>query len=381
MPTLIWRQESDFERFWEKVSPLPVPADQHFPCPYCQQRFRSLLELKEHVDTSHFLELPALLLRGSQAPSEVVIRRSFLEAEVQLVSCTDCHVTRNGEPRYTSVGDFPAEFARDKCAHWSIRLVNARGSAGARAEREYRVDLRIPESSELDTVDRLFIRRLAVDRPEHRDIERFLKDCHVDPPAGDYVGALVNYVLGVMIKEQERCLIAPVGFDEYRSKLLEAESVLREFYRPVAQTITGCVEFNLNGFTDQESLPDLRALRAGFRLFHAIARATWPEPLRPESSPQCAAPVCPVDTVTSALLSFCERYMGEESLNAGDAERLERLETVRLISEYDLPKIHVLCSLVFLAVGDRGRAKRHLQQIRFDSLFGEWSRTTLEDEA
>jgi len=379
MPTTSWIIETAEERFWEGLPPVPSPP--YFPCPYCEKQFASPLEIEEHIKRSHFLDLPALLLRGDQVPGEAVIRTSVRETDVQLVNCTSCRVRIDaGETRSLSASHFRRLFAKERYAHWEIHLTNAHGSEGSRSEREYRLDFRITERRELDEADRFFIQYLAVDRPKHKDIDLFATACCTAPSARDYIGALSNYVLGVMIKEQEGDLVAPLGFDEYKSKFLEARSVLRDFDRPVAQAITSCVDFNLNGFTGEEVASRLYALRAGHGLFRAVAQASAPSPYPPDSAPRYSAAVCPVDTVTDSLLAVSERYMRGARLSVNIAAKLSRSSITRSISEYDLPKVHVLCALIYLKTDNFHDAQLHLRQLQFDSLFGKWARNRMEDK-
>jgi hypothetical protein len=377
VPTLIWIDEGDRERRLEKEEFPEIPI-LRFPCPYCQLRFDSEAEIEDHVNRAHVLELPVLLLWGCAAPSEMVIRRPIRADGVRLLNCRSCWVERNGRGISISPRDFPAAFAGEKDAHWTVRLTNFREPGNGTAQREYRIDFRIPADDQLIAVDQRFAEYLAVDQPDHPDLERFLGSCRVGGPAADYANALADYVLGVMLKEHSANLVAPVGFEEYRTKFQAADQVLRAFARPLAWAISGCVAFNLNSFAEGGRAIEVHPIQAGFDLFGEVIKGGRPRPRGRGPGGHGKERRCPVDTITAELLSLCERYMGGESLGVEDAERLERRRNTRVVSEYDLPKINVLCALVFLGIGEHDRARPHLDQIKFHQLFGLWSQSEAE---
>jgi hypothetical protein len=67
-------------------------------------------------------------------------------------------------------------------------------------------------------------------------------------------------------------------------------------------------------------------------------------------------------------------------LSVNIAAKLSRSSITRSISEYDLPKVHVLCALIYLKTDIFHDAQLHLRQLQFDSLFGKWARNRMEDK-
>src|SRR3990172_3086142 len=329
MPTLGWIQETATERFWEGMTPLLFPPHTYYPCPYCEKHLRSTSEVEEHVNSSHVLDLPVLLVRGNGLPAEITIRSPVDAEEVRLLNCTGCEVRRNGKLHRMSSRAFSEQFAKEDCAVWKIHLTNTHGSSGGRADRQYEVDFRIPNRSELDTIDEAFIKHLAVDYPGHAGIVRFEAETRPKPPAGDYARALVNYVIGLMIKEYQSDLVAPIAFEDYKRKFLEALDVLREFSRPVAQTVVSCIHFNLNSFAGTQQPQPLYALRIGHRFFQSLAEIARVEILGSLDPPKYLACVCPVDTVTEKILSTCEVLMGGSLPSLSAASDFSQLPAVR----------------------------------------------------
>lgn len=379
MPTTIWIREAAEDRFWEAAPPVPkLPS---FSCPYCEATFGLLDVLEIHIRRFHLLDLPAMLLHGEHMASDNVIRTEVRETDIHLVNCTQVQARKDGaELRVLTARQFCTLIADERHAHWLVTLVNSPDPHGPQSEREYRLTFRIPARAELDEIDRRFIQYLAVDNPKHADVRLFVEGCAAAPSVREYIGALADYALGVMIKEQDEELVAPLGFDEYRAKYLAARTILREFHRPVAQAVTSCIDFNLNGFTGPETPSQLYTLTAAHGLFRAVARATQPVQRPADSALGFAAPICPTDTVTDALLSTSVRYMRGARVGVDIGDRLSRLERAKAISEYDKPKIHVLCALCYLEGRRWANAADHLRQVQFDSLFGEWARRRLEEQ-
>ncbi|MFA5027157.1 MAG: hypothetical protein WC713_04730 [Candidatus Methylomirabilota bacterium] len=379
MPTTIWIKEAAEDRFWEAAP--PVPKSPSYPCPYCEAAFGLLDLLEEHVRGNHFLDLPVLMIRGQHIATEGVIRAEVRRTDIRLINSTKVLIRQDGGgPREFTPGQFCSRFCRERHAHWLVTLINSRNQGGPQSEREYRLEFRIPASAELDEIDRRFIQYLAVDHPTHADIRLFVETCNPSPTAREYLGALTDYTLGVMIKDQVKELVAALGFDEYRAKYVGSRTVLREFARPVANAITSCVDFNLNGFTGPEAPSRLYVLTAAHKLFRALACAAQLIRQPAVGTEGLAAAICPTDTVTDALLSESVRYMRGARLGADTAERLLRLVSTKAISEFDKPKVHVLSALCYLEAGEPANAADHLRQVQFNSLFGEWARRRLEEQ-
>src|ERR1051326_7734769 len=247
MPTVGWKLETAEERYWEHVpAPTPEPA---FLCPYCPERFMDGAKYQEHLGLDHPLELPAMIVGGGALLSEIIIRRPITARDVHIANATACHTRRIGEhERAITAHDLAELLSGETCSRWEIRLTNRRVVDQEEAERRYLIDFRIPAEKELNQVDKQFIRCLAVDKPRHEDLDRFFTGCPPSAVVQDYVGALGDYVLGIIVKEEGHAIHAPLGFEEFRAKYESSREVLRHFDRPVARAVTACVDFNLNNF-------------------------------------------------------------------------------------------------------------------------------------
>ena len=94
MPTVGWIHEKVVEQNIEAAEKRrPAPK---YPCVDCGQEFSDPDALRDHIGLAHPQAIPQLLLSGTVAPRELVIRRPIVEAEVELVNCSSVQVHLDG---------------------------------------------------------------------------------------------------------------------------------------------------------------------------------------------------------------------------------------------------------------------------------------------
>jgi len=380
MPTTNWILEAAEDRYWEGIAPFELEPEPEIECPFCARSFHSQSEFKTHLGLDHPLALPALLIRGKPQPSEFTIRTSLQRSHVDLCNTSVCFLRADG----AKSGQLkPVELLDRICSEtyglWELGLVNKRIADEGQAESRYLVRFRVPRQEALNIVDQQFVQRLAVDKPSHLDLQQFLDACPKDPCAIEYAGALGDYVLGVMLKEQPGAVRAPIQFDEFKAKMASSMEILAQFARPVAHAVTATIDFNLNNFDSSRKPSRLYALGAGQSLFRAIIAGDSVPRVSVDAEPKYTAPICPLDTVSHQLLSVCERLTRGARIPITLADDLVCLSKEHAISEYDMSKINVLCAVICLENNDRSAATPHLRALQFHFLFGHWARAKIEE--
>jgi hypothetical protein len=384
MPTVGWIQESAWDRLLEaRAGPAHVFVPRiEFRCSWCQQAFATYEDLCIHTSRKHPLELPTLHLRGEPVLRDHVVRTRLETPDVQLVQCTLCELqVDGGEWRSIEPDEFRRRFSSCSDALWNVRLINDQTGRGAGVSDTYRIRFSIPNSEELDTIDDLFCRMLAIDEPEHGDLAAFDAALPSGSSAREYGTALGDYALGVLLKEKRSGLRSSPELKEAIARMRVAFETLRLFDRPVAQVVSGVVRFNLNDFRNARPTASAE-LDAGFRFFQQIT-GTEAADEHPGTGDVgllvgSRSAICPIDTVSFHLLTVCERAT-TGGIRGADLVGLEQAYASESLNEYDASKLHALCAYGFLKLGQPMNARPHLRAIRFNSWMQSWVQCQLEE--
>lgn len=388
MPTVGWILEDAVERFWEgqprtAAAPISVPV---FVCSRCGKKLGSPEELRRHFSLEHPLELPALYVRGEPLLRESVVRVPLAISDVEMVQCSRCEVQIDGAPwKRLAIPEFRKEFTRPVDATWNVRLIHARAVDDTEAEEEYHVRFRVPDTAALNAVDERFIHALVLDEVRHTDLELFEAGLPTGTPVKEYIGALGNYTLGILLKERRTAPHAPVPFDRFAELMKEALEVLRRFQRPVALAVCSSIRFNLNDFADHGAGGAVE-IETGLRFFRNITSTGAPRKNagEEERSPKARSKpaVCPVDQVTHRLLVACASLESDGQLPLAELEALRQLTRGTMpVSEQDLAKVHVVCAEGYLRLGRMPDALPHLRAIQFVRPFNDWAQQQLNPDS
>lgn len=378
MPTVGWIQESGWDRlsdafpFQNNWKPEPIK------CPLCARSFLERAELSTHLGVDHPLKLPMLRIGNRVGFSACVVREANALKDMEVFSATECLLSTNGG-KSTTVP--PGQLARRLLgagnAHHQIRLRNDREIDGRQAEAELEIRVAIPDPEILKQIDAAFLKRLAVEHPTITDADHFLHAVPKDPVVADYRGALADYVVGIIIKEQDRAAGAVAGFDAFKDKLGSARRVLADFDRPLSQAVLAAIDFNLNHFTPAAPTA-VELLRAAHRFFASFTvSGSMPKAITPADRRRDVVAACPIDRATNAILEALAEFPRVPDLDRSEAV-LPGLEGVPL-SEYDLAKISTLRAGAAVLLGKKEAAQHHLRQIQHDYHFGAWANTQLEN--
>jgi len=386
MPTIGWILEDAIERQGESISSLPfIPSPPPiFRCKWCGKSFSLSQELQRHVSLDHPLELPALYVNGEPLQRENVVRSPILEQDVELLQCSRCEVKIDGDRwQPLTLPEFRRRFAESTNTTWEVRLLHERSLDNSQVKEEYKVRFRIPDSIALTAVDEHFRCILVRDTLRHNDLLKFIAGLPTDAPAREYGGALGDYALGIILKEQIRPSLAPIRFEEFVTKMRSSLEVLRSIHRPIALAVCSSIRFNLNDFHNA-STTIATDMDAAIRLFHHVtSNRVQPEPTVPilyHPLPSATRAVCPVDRHSYHLMSDSVHLSHGETLSLTALESLRQIiRSSAPISEQDLAKVHFICAEGYIRLNRTTDALPHLRTIQFNPLFRSWAQRHLED--
>ena len=231
------------------------------------------------------------------------------------------------------------------------------------------MDFQIADPGELEVVDTNLQRLAANQRLDLRAIEDFIGQCDALRTAVSYYDAFAQYFYGVLARE--RSPESDLKPEEYRGKYDLAASVLAQFERLPARTVSALVAFHFNQFD--------RALTSGFdspRLFGATER------MRRfiTSGSRSAVDLVPADhgfdeifadAETERVLRWVSQPFTEESSRA-----LETAATYVLDCEpYDQVKLRVVLGEYYFHLGEPEAARQHVESLLHNELTEKWARS------
>lgn len=340
MPTVGWIVEAADERFWENRRYNLVPPGPVCECTICNRNFESLDSLKYHLGLEHPLESPTLMLWGRPLDRETVIRRKPEPHDFLVTNCSRCRIFETRKKVRCLSPDYLSDWLCDHRPEYvEIELENERIQDKQVASVRYKIIFRIVSPELLDNCDRFFIERLAVPRPTLSDVEAYRKSISESRDALEYGGALADYVVGILLKEQAYDRGVRGGFEGYKDKLMSSLNILKDISRPVAHAIVSLIQFNLNAWrclNPPSRMPDLKIAVLFFRnqnkeIIHDEDYSAYHFP---------KAPICPIDTVTECILKAVRCIVQSDWDRLRDIlNEVDRLQFVLPISEYDRVKL------------------------------------------
>lgn len=382
MPTTTWIQETVEDRYWEGRETVGRPAPPVFPCAVCGREFDTSDGRSWHATEAHPLARPMLYLGDRAAPSEVVLRKPLAEDALSIGSCTSARVALDGRD---VDGVEPAELvglvAALRSAHVLIELENHRAADDADVRATYVFRVAVPEPEELAAVDRAFVDHLAVDLLSTRDVEAFAGTVAGLSTARAYAGALADYVHGVLVKEGTERGGATLPFGAFPAKFNRALAELSDHVeRPVPAAVVGAARLNLNDLVTPVAATGDRRLDACAKTLHDAAAMVREPTITDRDGGVSAVPLCPIDSDTDFVLIAHQAIVVEDT-SAEVAGELENRVEDATVSATDRSKLRVLATLAFLRRDDRRRARRHLEALAHDEVFGAWAERALESGA
>jgi hypothetical protein len=375
-------QEDTIDRYvdahWRELrSAPPAPT---YSCDICGAPFDTREQRDQHRSEVHVSAVPLLLLEKVAAPHEIRIRGHNTAERIGFQNCRKLTVARDGsEPTIYSPTRLKTELTKANEGHYRVRPEGT--------DDEYMISIQVLEGTVLRDIDRTFVELLAVEAPRVQDIARFREVAASFGRAGEYSGALADYVMGTIIKDQDRARGGTLEFSEYKPKYESARAILLDYLKdqshrpPVPEAICASINLSLNQFDETYRPVGIRILDDCVRF---LLRLLGPNITLPDftlvSPGRHGAPICPLDGGTHHVLQAFERL----SLNHGNygklvdvlREEAEKAESA-LLSEYDRAKLFAFTAAGFLTIGNRGSAENILAHLVNDFTFGRWAEAHL----
>ncbi len=381
MPTLGWVLEGDIERFLAGTTKIDGHRQAYVtdhPCAFCRQHFDTAAALSQHLASSHIGDRPFLTIEGVEPNQNEVVRKAHEATSINIFNCTRASVSRNGHDfRNCDTAQLPKIFVKASGRIW-LRLENAFAERAEPVRSDYDIEFRVPSSDELEQVDRTFVRLLGRVDPTIHDVDVFIQAC----PSGaitDYVRALADYVLGILLKDDDPVSGVGPGDRDYRPKLNNALRTLQTLNRPLPALLAAMIRFSANDFTNwttDSGLPRLDAANATLGPLHALGQgrsaSMW-------TSHAGGSPVCPIDNGSDAVMHRLEQ-LATVVRWSDQLDDLLRVEVeLPSLDPLDRVKLTALWAQRAIALNRASHAIEPLRRLVGDHCFGQWAERMLEE--
>jgi len=356
------------------------PQPQIYECPYCNKQCESTNQLSIHISADHPVERPIIRINNKIATSEQTIRFPITTQNIDLINVQKITVNKNGgESQEWTQDELKANLSDREDAHYLITLENTDSLNKRPIEAKYTFNIKIPDQTEIEAVNENFIHTLAIGNVKLSDVGRFSDICSKYRSADEYASALADYVMGVMIKDQNPSSGITLPLKDYPKKMQKALATLCDFNDLIPRAICASIKLNLNDFKSP-LLCGVRLLDDINKFFSTVAVARE-EPILYYNEPSeefKKLPICPIDRDSFDILTWFQKTCRGE-IARDILTELSGVVTARKLSNEDRAKVAVLTVFVANSLKDNDIREQILKSLSNDPMFGKWAELQLNN--
>jgi hypothetical protein len=380
--TVGWIFEGDRDRFLAATElPFQVPpAVPAYRCPFCKNTFSARKLLSAHLELSHVVKRPFLLMSGAEPGSEDTIRARSVLPSLEIFNCTELLVGIDGEAlRRTQRSDLVQTLSRLTRATVQLRLLNAGDGLTAPVTQDYRFRVIVPDHASLTTIDERFVRELGSDGVNLERVGCFYQATRAGASA-EYAEALADYVRAVLIKDGDPRTGVSTRLHHNHDVYSRALNTLQSFERPLAKLLSALIRFGLNDFSKWQEATGFEMLDRAYSLLGPLAefdRAPLMVSQGRSGSASARVFVCPIDVGTDSVTRLANQAADLTRWGAAAEQQFSVLAEQTSISALDRAKIRALWATTALRLNARASAQKALSLLDGDPTFGRWTASEL----
>lgn len=215
-----------------------------FKCDQCGAEFETKAQRWEHIMKEHPVERPALFLDGIKQDSKSLITIS------RVIDSENIEIQRMDYGYLDSI-----RFKTESALKNELSIINdgihkvslTKHKDNDTSEKAtYTFDFKIPNKTELETVDKIFFQEINRSKLHLDVINKFQSRVKKYKTTELYVDALSNYLYGILAKDQSGGTSLP--YKEFIEKYKKALALLVNFDTGLAINICNIINFNFNWF-------------------------------------------------------------------------------------------------------------------------------------
>jgi hypothetical protein len=380
--TVGWIFEGDRDRFLAATEPpfriRSLAAA--YQCPFCKHTFSASKLLSAHLESTHVVKRPFLVIAGTEPNSEDVIRATSIVPSLEIFNCTELLVGVDGEAlRRIQRSELIQILSKLTRATVRIRLLNAGDRLTAPVTNDYHLRVVIPDEASLASIDEQFVRELGSEGVNLERVGSFYNATRAGASA-EYAEALADYVRAVLIKDGDPRTGVSTRLHHNHDIYSRALSALQSFERPLAKLLCALMRFGLNDFTRWQEATGFEILDHAYSLLGPLAEFDrMPIEVKKHKSGSASARVfvCPIDIGTDSVTRLAKRAAELTRWGAAAEQEFSALAEQAGISALDRAKIRVLWAATALRLGANTSAQKVLSLLDGDPTFGRWTASKL----
>ena len=327
-------------------------------CETCGKSFNSLDLLTLHRIEQHPTPEPRLFIRGYELGASTLKVRTPLQRNEIMFS-------HEGVIKLNGISVLACDAIEAICTATQQTFDLTLGNVGMR--RKFQIDLRVPNESDLNGVERSVSKLIAGGRLDRRGINQLTSDCEDFGTASEYLGGIVHYFYGVLAREESP--ETELQFEEYEERLNLAASQLVGYQRPLSMCLCAVISFVGNHFKmAANQCPQSRVGAAARSLASLVTGKTGDV----GTIPSLHAVVDDqkfTDIDTERLIRWVVIPATERKQHISEME--SAFKTMK--SAFDRSKLAILIASSAVSAGEGVIARKYANHLRSSPEFGEWA--------
>jgi len=327
-------------------------------CETCGKSFNSLDLLTLHRIEQHPKPEPGLFIRGYElGASTLKVRTPLQRSEIMF--------SHEGEIKLNGRTVLACDAIEAICTATQQTFDLTLGHVGMR--RNFQIDLRIPDESDLNGVERSVSKLIGGGRLDRRGIDQLICECRDFPTAGEYSGGIVHYFYGVLAREESP--ETELQFQDHEERLNRAASQLVGFQRPLSMCLCAVISFIGNHFKMAANQCPQSRVAAAARSMTSLVTGKIGDG---ETIPSLYAVIEDqkfTDIDTERLIRWAVVPVTERVKYIAEME--SAFKTMK--SAFDRSKLAILIASSAVSAGERVVAVKYASHLRSSPEFGKWA--------
>lgn len=325
----------------------------------CSESFQSHQDLRVHSWSDHKAKQPFLILQGREI-RQYTLKITAKTAPPDWVFSNTQEISFN--EKLVSSSEAQKLLVAKQDAKVELILTN-RG-----VSQKYEISFKLAELKDLNGVDQAFDETLGGKNIGPAEISTFRNRANEFPSASEYAQGLINFLQGIVAKEEALDGSNNSGRTHYELLFTSAASKLKDYDRELAELVCMSVDFYFNNFEESA-----RRTRSG----EIADVAAWFRELKHHRFDELTPVIIKKKKALSRIVDSCTLEIFELAENKFDGSvSTEFIETIlqksKNYDKNDKDKVHMVCSELYFALGNYETALRVASRIQHRVHFQAW---------